>query len=148
MLPVTELISPTSDMVSSIHKTNKRVDHKGPELTGVVMLRFAGQTVLSSMEGECPKCSSLLSHADLPQAVQYKLGPLELGLAGWLLPIVPRRLSRRSSGGTAGRTGVTGCLLLGPCLFSLGLVHMSVFMECFDHGQIVCQQCSNREFAN
>lgn len=93
VLPVTELIFLTSDMVSSIRKTNKRVDHKGPELTGVVMLWFAGQTVLSlsSMEGEWPKCSSLLSHADLPQVVQYKLGPLELGLCKLVASLCPQK---------------------------------------------------------
>lgn len=38
VLQVTELIFLTSNRVSSIHKTNRRVDHKDPGLTGVVMI--------------------------------------------------------------------------------------------------------------
>ena len=82
---------------------------------------------LYSMEREGPEGSlyqacSLLSHSDQGQVLQHKLGTLELGLIGSLLPILPIRLSRRWPGGTAGRTqiGGAGWALLGPCLFSLG----------------------------
>lgn len=155
VLPVTELIFLTSDMVSSIRKTNKRVDHKGPELTGVVMFWFAGQTVLSLSQcchylpwrGNGRSAVVCFPMQTCPRWSSISWDLWSWDFASWLLLFVPR-LSRRNSGGTGGRTGVTGCLLLGPCLFSLGLVHIDVFMECFDHWQIVCQQCATREFAN
>lgn len=71
----------------------------------------------------------MLSLSDEGQVLRCKLGTLELGLIGSLLPVLPIRLSRRWSGGTAGRTqiGMAGWALLGPCLFSLRSLSILTF---------------------
>ena len=136
MLQVTELILLTSDRVSSMPKTNRKIDHKDPGLIGVVMIWFAGHVVLmlSSMEREGPKCSlyqanSLLSRSIQGQVLHYNSGTLDLGLTGALLPVLPTRLSRRWSGGTTGRTqiSVAGWAIAEPCLFSLGPLSILTF---------------------
>lgn len=126
----------TWNRISSIHKTNRRVDHKDPGLTGVAVIWFAGHVALtwSSTEREGLSARGIRTIVCFRIQTRARFSVISQELWSWVSQALcfsfsPLRLSRRRSGGTTGRMqiAVAGWALLGLCLFSLGLLFVLTF---------------------